>query len=110
MSVLVVHSLEVVKVQKEQSKFIAEPGRTVDLLANHRKEMASVIQTGAIVGDTEFLYAAHGPGIFDSNGGVVSQGLQEELASDIHLHIDVHQLNHAEDLAGGTNWHAHDWA
>src|SRR5208337_4216239 len=69
--------------------------------------MASVIKAGAIVGDTEFLNTPYGSGVFNGDGGVVGQRMQKQLASDIHRHVDVQELNDAHNFAAGWYRNAH---
>src|ERR1019366_6366639 len=99
MSMLIVHMLKVVEVNKQEAKLISETFRTVYLVREHRKQMACVLQASAVVVDAEFLDALDSTGILYGDGGVIGQGPQQHLVAGVHLHIDVHHLDDAQNFA-----------
>ena len=96
MAVGVVDLLEVVEVNKDHRKFVVVPRRAIDLGLQNFIEMAGVVEAGAIVGDGEFLNLLDGARVFNGDGGVVAECVQEEhFAFGVVVQRHVHQLDHA---------------
>ena len=110
-AVAVVDLLEVVEVEEEDAELVAEAGGAVDLGLDGVVEVARVVKSGAVIGDGEFLDLFDGAGVVDGDGGVVGQGLQEhELIVAEAGHIDVDELDDAEDFVLGGERDAEDGA
>src|SRR5215471_4846600 len=69
--------------------------------------MPGIVETCAIVRDTEFLDAAHGTRIFDCDGCIIGKRLQQNLVLRIHREVNVDQLNDPQNSAAGHYWDAH---
>ena len=73
-SMLIVHPLKVIEVKKQEGELVTETFRTIYLVREPREQMTSVVQAGAVVGDTEFLDALDSARVLDGDGGVIGQG------------------------------------
>ena len=99
-AVIVIDQLEAVEVEEEDAELVAEAVGAIDLGLDGAVEMARVVESGAVVGDGQFLDLLDGAGVVNGDGGIVGQGLEEhELIAAEGGHIDVDELDDAENFA-----------
>ena len=55
------------------------------------KQMARIVQAGAVVGNAEFLDALDRTSVLDGDGRIIGEGLQQNLVAGIELHVNIHQ-------------------
>src|ERR1700722_11861335 len=98
MSVSVIDLFEVVEIDEQDRELVAVASRAVNLGFQSLVEMTGVIEPGAVIGDGKFLNLFHGARVFNGDGGVIANRLQEKrfLVGEVfHLYVD--QLNDAQN-------------
>src|SRR6185312_203061 len=85
MAVCVVDKLEAVQVQKRQADRRLQTQAAVQLASQHVVEVSHVVEASGVVGDGQLLNARHVARIFNGDGGVVGQDVQERHRVIVHL-------------------------
>src|SRR6185312_7362706 len=97
MAIRIVHIFEMVEIEEDYAELIAKARRAVNFGFQRLIKMASVIESGAIVSDCEFLDFLYGAGVVNGDCGIVAKRMQKEhflLAKTFHGAIN--ELDHAE--------------
>src|SRR5271166_4699671 len=112
MAVSVVDAFEVIEVDENQGELESVAVRAVDFSVQHEIQMARVVEAGAIVGDGELVNALHVARIFDSDGRVVRERLQQgEIAGAETFGANaIDQFDDTEALIAETHGHGDDGA
>ena len=77
MSVHIVDLLEMVEVNEDDGKFVAVTIGAIDFRVEDEVEMPGVVKRGAVIGDGELVDALHVTGVFQRDGGIVRQALED---------------------------------
>src|ERR1700730_373833 len=73
----VIYLLEVIKIDKNNGKFIVVTLRPVDFRIEDETHMARVIKRGAVIFDGEFMDALYVTRVFQCNRGKIGKGFEE---------------------------------
>jgi transcriptional regulator with XRE-family HTH domain len=101
----VVDAFEVVQVNENQGKLVAVAARAVNFLFEDFVQVAGIVQTGAVVGDRQFVNALDMSRVFDGDGSIVGQRFQQgqvALLKPVRAHA-VDQLDDAEGMVAKTD-------
>lgn len=110
-AVSVVDLLKVIEVDKHHAELVVEAMRAIDLSFERLVQMACVVEAGAIVGDREFLDLLDGARVFNRDGRVIAERVQEEhLVVGEAFHRAIDELDHAEHAMLRFERHADDRA
>ena len=113
MAVDVVHQLEPIEVNEGETHGFALTVAALDFLFHNFVEVADVVETGGVVGDGELLDARNIVCVFDGDGGVIAEDVEEgdgviaQLAGagiedfDHALHAFATAEGHGNDGANG---------
>src|SRR5581483_5220625 len=104
MTVRVVDRLEMIEIQKDQREFVPVTLRAIDLRLKDEIEMARIVQSGAVVGNREFVNPLNVTRVFKRNCRKVRQSFQQRqvtIRKAVHIHA-VDQLDHAETMVTET--------
>src|ERR1700679_3688754 len=85
MSVLVVDELEAVEIEKGETERKCGVKTDVEFTAERVIEMTHVVEACGVVCDSELLDARVIVGVFDGDGGVIGEDMQEGDGVVIHL-------------------------
>lgn len=106
-TVAVIDGFEVVEIEEDEAEVSAGASSSKDLFLKHLLEAALVVEAGAVVGDGEGLDFFDGAGIFNGDGGVVAEDVEERDGVLGHgLKAAVEELDDAESALPGKQGHA----
>src|SRR5690242_8705782 len=110
MTVGVVDLFEMVEVDEDKRKLVIVTLRAVDFGFENKAHVAGVVKAGAVVGDGQLVNAFYVPGILESDGGEIGEGLQQlEVAVVETLRAEtIDELDDAKTGVAEFDGHGND--
>ena len=106
----VIDAFKVIEIEKDHRQFVPVAAGPLHLVIAQRLEMTRIIETGQVIGNGQVADLLMQTGIFDGDGGKISNCGQNSLIllGKLALSDTVKQLDHADNPAAGNHRDTND--